>query len=349
MKKLLILASSIIAYKLVTKAFMKNKLQGNSPSENLDTESQSHPSTENTDKNNEVFCISDRLVVSGEYRWTFYLGPIKQVSAHIFAKNHIDYRMQGKAHSTEYRMHKVSYDAQQGKWIGKTDDDLVFVLFFKTDASKADVFKGQGNAKKTPDNKQITLFKHKCGYGKKGLAEAEAYACPPDDATADHGWNVYSKQGTNEPEDILPFAGKFISVDDERLVDIAPNQVVAFGKTYQKLTHHFGERRWVGQLVGKAIEQVADNSLKNSSNKISKNSPNNQGDNEKTDSLEYLVMFYELGNSLAQVTEKVTDPNATVDAVTDVSLALGRYQDIEAAYQSKHDQQSYQTYQLIKG
>ncbi len=298
MKKLLLLATSITAYYL-----LKNKQKKQAQAKKEDTpiktvNPQQKPQQQQANPKKQTASLdNDEFLLTGEYRWTFYLGPIKQVSTHIFAKDYIDYRMDGKAHSTTYRMKKLSYNAEQGKWIGITDDDVVYVMFFKPSVNLS------------ANNDKITLYKHKCANGDKGIAEATAFAYPADDATADHGWNIYSKQGTDEPEDVLPFSGEFVATDDkadnkidnkasDNKVTIADGQVTWAGKSYQKLTHHTGERRWVGQCE----EQ-------------------------------YLVMFYELNQENTEVKS--------------ISLSLQTYDDGEVAYQSKHDQQAFMDFKII--
>ncbi|PIE47713.1 MAG: hypothetical protein CSA42_01630 [Gammaproteobacteria bacterium] len=276
MKKLLLLAASVGTYYL-----FKNKQAKKQPKQ---------PIVKST---NTLQTKNDEFNLSGEYIWTFYLGPIKQTSIHVFAKDYIDYRMRGKAHSTDYRMHKLSYDHTQQKWIGKADDEVVYVLFFKQ--HQAD--KNQGE--------QITIYKHKCdSKGDEGIKEALDFAYPEPDATADHGWNIYSKKGTNEPQDILPFSGNFVSkpeqdtTEDRQNIAISDSQITLSDKTYQKLTHHLSERRWVGQCDD-----------------------------------EYLVMFYENAN------DATNEKNA--------QLSLKHYQDIEKAYKSKHDAQTYMNFERV--
>lgn len=169
----------------------------------------------------------DDFSLQGKYRWTFFLGPAEQLSEHTFASDKIHYRMEGRVFSTDYTMHKLSYDAEMKKWIGQDNDGIVFVMFFK------DI-----------TDEQITIYKHKCKEG--GLKEALDFPYPPADATADHGWNVYTLEGVAEKSDELPFEDEF-SYEDKTIA-MADAQTVWKNKTYTKLTHHLGERRWVGQL-----------------------------------------------------------------------------------------------------
>lgn len=168
----------------------------------------------------------DAFPLTGTFRWTFYLGPFEQVSTHLFTTKYIDYQMRGKIHSTDYRMQQLSYDTEQKKWIGKTTDGIVYAIFFKDITAN-----------------QLTIYKRKC---EQGLEEAIALQRPADDTTADHGWNVYTREGIAEGSDNLAFSDTFVSPDNQQLI-LSDNRAEWQGKTYQKLTHHAGERRWVGQ------------------------------------------------------------------------------------------------------
>lgn len=168
----------------------------------------------------------DDFPLAGTFRWTFFLGPVEQISTHVFAADTIDYQMRGKIHSADYRMQQLSYDAKAKKWIGETPDGIVYVLFFK------DINKNH-----------VILYKRKC---KDGLAEAIAFQRPPPNATADHGWNVYTREGATAPTDTLPLFGDYQNGGQN--IALSDQTVTWQGKTYQKLTHHHGEKRWVGQL-----------------------------------------------------------------------------------------------------
>ncbi len=173
----------------------------------------------------------DEFPLNGTFHWTFFLGPVKQVSTHTFTPTHIDYQMRGKIYSTDYRMQQLSYDDTIKKWIGKTSEGIFYAIFFKDISAN-----------------KITLYKRKC---KQGLAEAIALQRPADDTTADHGWNVYTREGVTESSDVLPFSGTFISQEIPRqILTLSDEQAQWQGKTYHKITHHLGERRWVGQVDG---------------------------------------------------------------------------------------------------
>ncbi|PIE43259.1 MAG: hypothetical protein CSA50_06145 [Gammaproteobacteria bacterium] len=171
----------------------------------------------------------DPFTLTETYRWTFFLGPVKQLSIHTFTPTHIDYEMRGKIYATKYQMQMVSYDKTNNKWIGKTPEGIFYVLFFEP-----------------INNDQLTLYKHKC---KQGLAEAVAFEKPDSKATEDHGWNVYTREGVDEPSDDLPFSGLFANrSNSEQTIELDDKKIQWQGKTYQKITHHSGENRWIGQL-----------------------------------------------------------------------------------------------------
>ncbi len=191
---------------------------------------QYHDIVKNTEETTEQYASQiahDAFPIEGNYRWTFYLGPVEQVSTHIFTPTFIDYQMRGKVHSTDYRMQQLSYDASEKKWIGQTPDGVVYVLFFKNI---------------TPNT--VTLYKHKC---QKGLPEAMAFKRPPADVTVDHGWNVYTREGVPESGDALPFASSFHTPDLKTYFQIYDDHAIWQNKRYEKMTHHSGERRWVGE------------------------------------------------------------------------------------------------------
>lgn len=162
------------------------------------------------------------------FQWRFFLGPVEQISTHTFGENYIDYRMRGKVHSTDYRMEKISYDSLQEKWIGRAEDGTIYVIFFK------DI--GEDN---------ITLYKHKCD---NSLSEAFALERPAADTTAHHGWNTYTREGMKAPDRLLPLSGEYRNIQTQQKIVLDDPEVTWQGKTYRKVTHHVGGKRWVGQL-----------------------------------------------------------------------------------------------------
>lgn len=183
----------------------------------------------------------DDFDLSGEFEWKFKLGVVNQVSTHNFHEDYIDYRMRGKIYSTDYKMEKLSYDRKNRKWIGLSDDGTVFVIFFKQ--------LGENH---------ITLYKRKC---RNGLQEAINLNVPADDATDDHGWNQYTRKGVSPAISLMPISGYFASENNTLLIDDA--SIELNNEAYQKITHHLGERRWVGEKDGRYLlvfyEMPADN------------------------------------------------------------------------------------------
>lgn len=121
--------------------------------------------------------------LSGAYTWSFSIpGMGEQLSTLVFYPDSVEYAMSGSAFTTDYMMMKSSYTnaGNELRWIGVgkggsiPKDDVYFVMFFKEITETS-----------------VTIYKHECDLGKE---EAEAFAYPPADATADHGWNVYHKQ-----------------------------------------------------------------------------------------------------------------------------------------------------------
>ena len=117
---------------------------------------------------------NDPFPLLGTYTWTFQLpGYGTQVSTNIFSADSVEYDMAGEAYSVHYRIYREIYNAEEGRWVGKTGNDIYFVMFFKdqTDTS-------------------VTIYKRKC----KNREEAYTFPIPAPDAKEDHGWNVYLKQ-----------------------------------------------------------------------------------------------------------------------------------------------------------
>ena len=117
---------------------------------------------------------NDPFPLRGTYTWTFQIPAYgTQVSTNIFSADSVEYDMAGKAYSVHYMLYKETYDAEEGRWIGRTGNDIYYVIFFKdqTDTS-------------------VTIYKHKCA----NREEAYTFPIPAPDAEDDHGWNVYLKQ-----------------------------------------------------------------------------------------------------------------------------------------------------------
>ncbi len=167
----------------------------------------------------------DVFTLQGDYHWDFTLMGGTQHSTHTFYADSITYNMEGKVYATEYTMHKLSYDKAVNKWIGLDADSIVYVLFFK---------------EKTDST--IMMYKHKCKDG--GLEEAINFAFPAPDATDDHGWNVYALH-SDLTRDILPVSGTFVHKSDE--LHLSDKVITLNGRTFDKLSYHAGERRWMGQ------------------------------------------------------------------------------------------------------
>ncbi len=124
-----------------------------------------------------------KIPLSGHYVWKFEIPNVGAQESHlVFYTDSVQYVMTGPAYSTNYIMYTESYmeNGDEKRWIGTgkggsiSKDGVYFIMFFKdiTDST-------------------VTIYKHEC---KDGKAEAESFAYPADDATEDHGWNVYDKK-----------------------------------------------------------------------------------------------------------------------------------------------------------
>ena len=117
---------------------------------------------------------NDPFPLLGTYTWTFQLpGYGTQVSTNIFSADSVEYDMAGEAYSVHYRLYKEIYNAEEGRWIGKTGNDIYYVMFFKDQSDTS-----------------VTIYKRKCA----NREEAYAFPVPAPDTEEDHGWNVYLKQ-----------------------------------------------------------------------------------------------------------------------------------------------------------
>lgn len=168
---------------------------------------------------------SDKFSVRGDYHWNFQLMGDTQHSVHTFYEDSISYSMKGKVYSTHYSMFKLSFNETNNKWIGRDEDGIVYVLFFKDKTDST-----------------LTIYKHKCKNN--GVEEAIKFDLPPPNATEDHGWNVYTL-GKDDEIDRLAIQGHF--TNGEHTINIEDRQILYDNKSFSKLSYHEGERRWVGR------------------------------------------------------------------------------------------------------
>lgn len=169
--------------------------------------------------------VQDPFTLSGDYHWNFQLMGTTQQSIHSMYADSIQYVMEGKVYSTDYTMEKLSYNKTNGKWIGRDNEGIVYVLFFKDHLDST-----------------LTIYKHKCKDD--GIQEALSFELPAPDATADHGWNIYSL-GNADPIDTLEVNGRYAL--DGRPIYISDSSITYEGREYRKLSYHQGERRWMGE------------------------------------------------------------------------------------------------------
>ena len=167
---------------------------------------------------------SDEFPLKGTYYWSFQLMGGKQLSTHTFYSDSIVYSMKGKVYSTDYTMRKLSYEAATNKWIGEDEDRIVYVLFFRDKTDSA-----------------VNIYKRKCKD--KGLQEAINFGVPSDDATEDHGWNIYALE--DDEEDVLPLEGEYAL--NKHILYLTDSVIVYNNRQFEKLSYHSGERRWVGK------------------------------------------------------------------------------------------------------
>lgn len=174
----------------------------------------------------------DNFEYKGKYIWAFNLMSSEQVSTHTFYKDSIAYTMTGKVYSTQYTMKKLSYEKDKGKWIGEDENKIIYVLFFKNKTDST-----------------LTIYKHKCKTN--GLEEALTFGVPAPNATDDHGWNVYAKNG-KVTKDILPISGNFTNAKNKIIIN---DSVLIFNeKEVKKISYHSGERRWVGKYKDEYLQ-----------------------------------------------------------------------------------------------
>lgn len=137
---------------------------------------------EKTPESNQEETNLPKLGLSGTFVWNFNIpGLGDQVSKMTFFEDSVVYDMAGPAYTTNYLMMKESYAEtnNQKRWIGVgkggsiNKDGVYFVMFVKDITATS-----------------ATIYKREC----ENKAEAESFAYPAADATADHGWNIYNKQ-----------------------------------------------------------------------------------------------------------------------------------------------------------
>lgn len=198
----------------------------------------------------EIQILSSQLVenqfdLKGFYVWEFDLMGSRQTSIHRFFSDSIVYEMKGKIHSTKYTMQKLSFEKENQKWIGKDENNIVYVLFFKDKTEQT-----------------ISIYKHKCKQN--GLQEAIDFQKPAKEATTDHGWNVYSKD-SDKTKEVLAVFGKFLN--EKNQLSISDKQITINGKLTEKMSFHSGERRWVGKFKNQFV-QIFFSDLKKDSHQI---------------------------------------------------------------------------------
>ncbi|MEL6674944.1 MAG: hypothetical protein AAFR61_22240 [Bacteroidota bacterium] len=167
----------------------------------------------------------DEFTLQGPYHWDFQLMGGTQNSLHTLYADSIAYTMKGAVYSTQYTMEKLSFDQVENKWIGRDGEGNVYVLFFKDQTDQS-----------------VSIYKHKCKNN--GIEEALAFKLPDENATDDHGWNVYTY---NQPDaqDLLEIVGTYANADHS--LDLTDSLVLLAGSPFTKLSYHAGERRWVGK------------------------------------------------------------------------------------------------------
>lgn len=120
---------------------------------------------------------NDPFPFRGTYAWTFEIpGYGTQVSSNVFEADQVVYEMEGAAYSTRYTIDRESYDAEEGRWVGKTGNSVYYVMFFKDVTASS-----------------VSIYKHQC----EARETCYLMARPAADVTADHGWNTYNKVVAN--------------------------------------------------------------------------------------------------------------------------------------------------------
>lgn len=125
----------------------------------------------------------DKIPFIGAYSWSFEIPNMgTQKSTHIFDKDKIHYKMTGDVYNIQYVQLFQHYNPNEKRLItigeGNAKDGVYFVMFFKDITENS-----------------MKIYKHECKKkGEEGRKEAENFPYPADDATADHGWNIYVKE-----------------------------------------------------------------------------------------------------------------------------------------------------------
>ena len=115
----------------------------------------------------------DYVSFQGTWTRTFDAAGNEHTAKYEINENNIHYKLEGVVGFADYTLQKDSYNETDGRWIGHTDKNQYYLLFFKG------VFEDK-----------ITIYKQKVNDPN----EAQSISIPEDDTAENYGWNVYDRK-----------------------------------------------------------------------------------------------------------------------------------------------------------
>lgn len=117
----------------------------------------------------------DLDIVSFQGTWTRNFDAIgnEHTAKYTISENSIHYELEGVVGFADYVINKDSYDETDGRWIGHTDKNKYYLLFFKGVLED-----------------KITMYKQSVDDPN----EAQSIKIPADDYEENYGWNTYDRK-----------------------------------------------------------------------------------------------------------------------------------------------------------
>lgn len=117
--------------------------------------------------------VMDYVSFQGTWTRDFDAAGNEHTAKYTITENSIHYELEGVVGFADYVINKDSYNEADGRWIGHTDKNKYYLLFFKG------VLKDE-----------ITMYKQKVDDPN----EAQNIEIPADDYEENYGWNTYDRK-----------------------------------------------------------------------------------------------------------------------------------------------------------